>query len=79
MAVNESRSMNLDMSQGKNDGKYKWLSPDRGGEVDFTTITRRARELPWHYGLDTAGFPVKVLSEPVEPKDCPKDCPCPCG
>lgn len=69
MAVNESRSMNQDMSQGKNDGKYKWLSPDRGGEVDFTNITRRARELPWHYGLDTGGFPVKVLSEPVEPPE----------
>ena len=67
MAVNESRSMNQDYAQGKLDGQRKFLTPDRGGEVEYTNVATRSRELPWHYGLDTAGFPVKVLSEPVEP------------
>ena len=62
MAVNESRSMNQDMAQGKNDGTYKYLSPDRGGEVDMTNVSTRSREQPWHYGLDPDGFPVKIVS-----------------
>ena len=62
MAVNESRSMNQDMAQGKNDGTYKVLYPDRGGEVEMSNITIRSRELPWHYGLDADGFPVKIKS-----------------
>ena len=62
MAVNESRSMNQDMAHGKNDVTYKYLSPDRGGEVDMTNVSPRSRELPWHYGLDPDGFPVKIVS-----------------
>ena len=62
MAVNESRSMNQDMTQGQWDGKYKYLAPDRGGEVDMTNVSTRSRELPWHYGLDPDGFPVKIVS-----------------
>jgi hypothetical protein len=60
MAVNESRSMNQDMAQGKNDGFRKFLAPDRGGEVDMTNVATRSRELPWHYGLDERGFPVQI-------------------
>jgi hypothetical protein len=41
MAVNESRSMNNDMRLGATDGKYKSLTPDRGGEVDPTAATAR--------------------------------------
>ena len=62
MAVNESRSMNQDMTQGQWDGKYKYLSPDRGGEVDMTNVSTRSRELPWHYGLDPDGVPGKIVS-----------------
>jgi hypothetical protein len=62
MAVNEARSMNQDLTQGKNDGVYKFLTPDRGGEVDYTSVANRSRELPWHYGLDDRGFPVQVTN-----------------
>lgn len=41
MAVNESRSMNRDLRLGATDGKYKSLTPDRGGEVDPTAATAR--------------------------------------
>lgn len=41
MAVNESRSMNRDLRLGATDGKFKNLTPDRGGEVDPTAATYR--------------------------------------
>jgi len=41
MAVNDSRSMNRDMRLGATDGKFKSLTPDRGGEVDPTSATLR--------------------------------------
>ena len=63
MAVNESRSMNQNMAQGKNDGVRKYLAPDRGGEVDMTNVVMRAQELPWHYGLDSSGFPVHIQTD----------------
>jgi hypothetical protein len=63
MSVNETRSMNQDLVQGKDDGVRKFLAPDRGGEVDLTNVTQRASELPWHYGADSSGFPVKVSGE----------------
>ena len=41
MAVNDSRSMNRDLRLGATDGKFKSLTPDRGGEVDPTSSTAR--------------------------------------
>lgn len=41
MAVNDSRSMNRDLRLGATDGKFKSLTPDRGGEVDPTSATQR--------------------------------------
>jgi hypothetical protein len=41
MAVNDSRSMNRDMRLGATDGKFKSLTPDRGGDVDPTAATLR--------------------------------------
>ena len=41
MAVNDSRSMNRDLRLGATDGKFKSLTPDRGGEVDPTSATLR--------------------------------------
>ena len=41
MAVNDSRSMNRDLRLGMTDGKYKSLTPDRGGEIDPTHATKR--------------------------------------
>jgi len=63
MAVNESRSMNQDYAQGKLDGQRKFLAPDRGGEVEYTNVATRSRELPWHYGLDSSGFPVHITGD----------------
>ena len=63
MAVNETRSMNQNMAQGKSDGQRKSYTPDRGGEVDLTSVVTRSRELPWHYGMDSSGFPVHIQTD----------------
>ena len=51
MAVNESRSLNRDLVLGVTDGKFKSLTPDRGGVVDPTDATIRAEELQMQYDL----------------------------
>lgn len=51
MAVNDSRSMNNDLKEGANDGKFKSLTPDRGGEVDTTAPTVRAHALQPQYNV----------------------------
>ena len=51
MAVNESRSMNNDLRLGAKDGKFKSLTPDRGGNVDPTDPSVRQMELQAQYGL----------------------------
>jgi len=51
MAVNEARSMNRDLVLGATDGKFKNLTPDRGGEVDTLDATIRAQELQLQYDL----------------------------
>lgn len=51
MAVNESRSMNRDLRLGATDGKFKSLTPDRGGDVDPTDAALRAAELQVQYNV----------------------------
>lgn len=51
MAVNDSRSMNRDLRLGATDGKFKNLTPDRGGEVDPTAATMRANVLQPQYSV----------------------------
>lgn len=51
MAVNESRSANADLQLGMRDGRYKSLTPDRGGEVETSNVANRGTELPAHYGF----------------------------
>lgn len=53
MAVNESRSMNADLYRGATDGKFKSLTPDRGGDVDPTSSAVRANELNIQYNVQT--------------------------
>lgn len=55
MAVNESRSMNMDLIRGASDGKFKNLTPDRGGQVDPTSATLRKEELQMQYNIQDAG------------------------
>ena len=58
MSVNESRSMNMDLVRGAGDGKFKGLTPDRGGVVDPTSATVRKEELQIQYNIQSAeGFP----------------------
>lgn len=58
MAVNESRSCNQDLVRGAGDGKFKSLTPDRGGEVDPTSATIRKESLQIQYNIQVAeGFP----------------------
>jgi hypothetical protein len=51
MAVNESRSMNRDMTLGATDGKFKSLTPGRGGEVEIAAVTIRSHELQLQYDV----------------------------
>ena len=51
MAVNESRSMNNDLRLGANDGKFKNLTPDRGGEVEMESVIERASVLQPQYNV----------------------------
>ena len=51
MAVNEVRSMNHDLLLGINDGKYKNLTPNRGGEVDPSSATLRSNVLNLQYNV----------------------------
>lgn len=49
MAVNDERSMNRDLRLGMTDGKFKSLTPDRGGNVDPTHATKRMNEVSSTY------------------------------
>lgn len=51
MAVNDSRSMNMDLIRGAGDGKFKSLTPSRGGEVDPTSATIRKEQLQIQYNV----------------------------
>lgn len=51
MAVNESRSMNRDLVLGATDGKFKGLTPSRGGEVEAVHATLRGHELQMQYNI----------------------------
>lgn len=43
MGVNKSRSMNLDLTEGMTDGKYKKIATnERGGRVEHATALNRA-------------------------------------
>lgn len=55
MAVNESRSMNMDLIRGASDGKFKNITPDRGGVVDPTHASIRKEELQVQYNVQDAG------------------------
>ena len=61
MAVNESRSMNQDLRRGARDGKFKNLTPDRGGVVDPTAAAVRQSELNIQYNVQVP--PTEVLPE----------------
>jgi hypothetical protein len=57
MAVNDSRSMNSDLRKGAVDGKFKSLTPSRGGEVDPTAAAIRQVELNIQYNIQTPPMP----------------------
>lgn len=61
MAVNDSRSMNMDMRLGALDGKFKSLTPDRGGDVDPTAASIRQAELNIQYNVQEP--PASVMPE----------------
>jgi len=44
--------MNLDLQKGLNDGAFKSLSPDRGGEVEMQAIHERASLLQPQYNVN---------------------------
>ena len=57
MAVNESRNLAAEKTAGINDGRYKSLTPDRGGDVESSAVAQRVTELPAHYGMHYCGMP----------------------
>lgn len=52
MAKNVYRSMNADLRLGVDDGAFKSLAPDRGGEVDMKSIHERASLLQAQYDIN---------------------------
>lgn len=52
MTTNNSRSMNTDLQNGLNDGTFKSLAPDRGGEVEMQAIHERAMMLQAQYDVN---------------------------
>lgn len=52
MAVNHTRSMNLDLRSGALDGKFKNLTPDRGGDVEREHVLKRMMSLQEQYGVN---------------------------
>jgi len=51
MAVNDSRSMNQDLKLGAGDGKFKSLTPDRGGEPEALAPKVRQMQLQPQYNI----------------------------
>lgn len=51
MAVNTSRSMNVELEQGRLDGVIKQAVRDRGGEVDAATFNARDTLANSYYGV----------------------------
>lgn len=51
MAVNDSRSMNQDLKMGAGDGKFKCLTPDRGGEPEMLAPKVRQMQLQPQYNI----------------------------
>lgn len=66
MAVNESRSMNRDLSEGMTDGSYKKRDGSqeaRGGDVETTTDRRRDGMVPDNLLADWYGLGVEAYSK----------------
>lgn len=65
MAVNDTRSMNQDLRLGATDGKFKSLTPDRGGDVDPTHATKRMNEVkaPYPTGEVYSIYPRSPLAD----------------
>lgn len=65
MAVNQTRSMNVDLTEGMTDGKYKKIATrERGGVIDPATAANRQalmgnNPLTDYYGMNEAGVMVR--------------------
>lgn len=64
MAVNSSRSQNADLRLGATDGAFKNLTPDRGGEVEISMVTKRSMVLSEIYD-NTTRSPLAEVKEPT--------------
>jgi hypothetical protein len=68
MAVNDSRSMNADLHSGVNDGRFKNLTPDRGGNADTSHAATRSNLLQNQYNITDfmGGIAPKVMDHDYE-------------
>jgi hypothetical protein len=58
MAINATRSMNGDLQMGIKDGRFKSITPDRGGEVETEQVIDRAVVLPPQYNVTDATYQI---------------------
>ena len=62
MAVNEKRSMNEDLKLGVADGKFKSLTPGRGGDVEQLAPAIRHMQLQPQYNISDRPDTVDVTA-----------------
>ena len=65
MAVNTSRSQNADLRLGATDGTFASLTPDRGGDVDMSSVTQRMLVTTEKYNSFKPRSPLAETSDPV--------------
>lgn len=58
MAVNATRSMNRDLQAGVRDGRFKSITPDRGGSVEIDAVIDRAVVIPPQYNVTDATYQI---------------------
>lgn len=59
MVYANSRSMNGELNEGATDGKYKKVTPNRGGHVEHTTQQERDDLKDTWYGIHEMGTKVR--------------------
>lgn len=63
MAVNTSRSMNGDLKLGEEDGRFKSITPDRGGSLEYDNVTSRSTMLQTQYNVVDMKRGINVKSD----------------
>lgn len=65
MAVNSSRSQNVEFQEGATDGTYKKMPMDRSNVAFPSNPSVERKEMSWRYGFEEA--PVEYLPDDLTP------------